>query len=200
MSNPGESYYQRIRPFPFHNASGEAIPPFSVLKITGTSSRNGSKIYEVTKPDTTFERRYLISGPYITAIGGYGSANDGRFVDIEVDYTSAAKNYGASPGSWKLVYQRYGFELIDTPTSSKSYRAIHDPIDFVMGKATSSISAGSTGTMKIYVAPTTAGPWSDITVSHDFLDGGTAIASGDQLFCRWFGVSFGWRVVGANCA
>lgn len=200
MTTIAEAYYQRIRPLQVRNDSGEIIPAFSILRVTGTVSVNSKIVYKVDKPNTTFERRYLVNGPVAIPVGKYGFANDGRFVDFDVDYTTSAKNYGASPGSWKLVYQRYGFELFDAPTSSKKYRGTHEPITFVMGKATSGISAGGSGTMKIYVTPTTAGPWSDITVSHDFLDGGTAIASGDQLFCRWFDVSFGWRVVGANCA
>jgi hypothetical protein len=200
MTTIAEAYYQRIRPLQVRNDSGEVIPAFSVLRITGTVSVNSKIVYKVDKPNTTFERRYLVNGPVAIPVGKYGFANDGRFVDVEVDYTTAGKNYGPSPGSWKLVYQRYGFELFDTPSSSQKYRAIHEPISFVMGVASSGITAGGSGTMTVRVNGTTAGPWSDITVYHDFLDGGTGIASGDELFCRWFDVGYRWRVVGATCA
>jgi hypothetical protein len=55
-----------------HNASGEAIPAFGVMRITSYSEAND--LYEVDKPSDTFKCRYLVNTDYEIAEDGTGDA------------------------------------------------------------------------------------------------------------------------------
>ncbi len=57
-----DSPHVLARPIPFHNVSGETIPAFAVMAVTGLLYENGVALLECDKPDTTLRRHYAING------------------------------------------------------------------------------------------------------------------------------------------
>ncbi len=181
MTGTGAAYYQRIRPLHVRNDSGEIIPPFAVMRITGEATVSGMAVYTVSKPNTAFQRRYLVNGPAAIKVGAIGQCNDGHFVDLDITYSSGVANYGPTPNAWKVVADRYGFELLKTPTASGKYRAVHKPINAILFRVNATISSGGNGTAKVYLDATTVGPWDDITV----YNAGDSLATGVTYSGIW---------------
>lgn len=92
------------------NDSGEEIPAYGVMRVTGIVTEEDREYYKVDKPGTTFSREYLVNGP--VAIGTaddekYGTAQLGPRVQAlfdDADGTpTAGDGYGPKPGQWSLA-------------------------------------------------------------------------------------------------
>lgn len=61
-----------MRWLPYRNDSGEEIPAFAVLRITGVTERNGQALLTVAKPNSTAYAQYAINGSTVVPANGYG--------------------------------------------------------------------------------------------------------------------------------
>ena len=192
------------------NNSGEAVPPHAAMKVTDWEVRENFGIAFISKPDTTFERHYLVNGPFAIPDGKWGEGSMWGITDllVEATYDSASSNdiVGPEPGQWTSKVGNPGFRVV--PNSEQNLgiyrvvRAWHDPPHLLRGKASGSIAVGgySSATIRIKDHSGTEmkdGPWSDVSVSHMHMTGGTAIDSGVELLMGW--LEDGWGVVDADC-
>lgn len=103
----------------FVNDSGETIPPFAIMKMENDFDTSGRM--RVTKPDTTFQRLYLVNGAHevLDTKGGHGThltdpANDLGRARYSASPTMMSE-WGAKPGEWELYPNRPGFAVLGNP-------------------------------------------------------------------------------------
>lgn len=72
------------------NDSGEEVPAFACMQVTGTVESGGQNYIKVNKPTDTNgdDGRYLFNGVAPIEAGGYGVAYDGPFVRMLTDGSS----------------------------------------------------------------------------------------------------------------
>lgn len=115
----------RIR---FRNDSGETVPEWAVMRVTGMAT-SGIICPTITKPDTTFSRLYMVNGPrLVPPYTGYGQTGYGwgtflltetlRLLDQFVFYNTssgtpaAGESWGPKNGQWALEKDYYGFGVL----------------------------------------------------------------------------------------
>jgi hypothetical protein len=118
---PGYAAQNRLL---IYNEGEEAIPPFAVVKPTGTQWSNNLVALQVAQPDENFVQKYYINGP--TTLGsdtGYGAAiSDGEW-PLWAQYNSSAGTpaygqvWGPKAGEWTLEPNRPGFMIVGQPQS-----------------------------------------------------------------------------------
>jgi len=124
--NPLDLRWVMVRdrwPLRVKNASGEAIPPHSVLRVTNWSNSNNEILYTVAKPDATYRWQYLVSGPFEI---GSGSANEGLATFLSsgalVYFNSGTPAYGQrwgpTPSQWYLTQHGPGFHVQGANTTT----------------------------------------------------------------------------------
>lgn len=112
----------------FLNNSGEDVPAYGVMRITGLTLLGGVQaVLVIAKPNTTSQPFYLVNGPVRCKAGAYG---EGTWLEASgtVKYSSGHPNYGNNWGptndDWGLVSGRSGFvmlgEALDT-TNKHAY-------------------------------------------------------------------------------
>ena len=85
------------------NTSGEAIPAFACMQITGTAVYGERTVVNVTKPTTT-DGVYLFNSPYEIAIDAAGWAyRFGVVVMLGDPPSEVGALYEANPGAWTVV-------------------------------------------------------------------------------------------------
>ncbi len=146
------------------NASGEVIPPFSVLRITNATYVNGEIIYTVDKPNATFQRFYLANGPFAIGAGatneGYASTlMQGGFVQFDNTATGGIVigKLGGKASSWLAQGSGYNFPIIGplkiVTIGSNTYTVmpvIQNFVEEVTGKALSAgVQSGDSATITV---------------------------------------------------
>lgn len=95
-------------PILFRNDSGETIPAYGCMQVTGTLDVTDSYNYiQVTKPvdETGANGFYLFNGPNTVADGKYGTAQQGHVVRALSDgttVTAATQSRGPVAGQWYI--------------------------------------------------------------------------------------------------
>lgn len=155
---PGIIQPYENRQVQFRNTSGEVIPAYGVMRVTGAEVKAGLRILTVAKPSATFQRLYLVNGP--TRVGSGGDARGvGTWLEEDgyVLYESGTPAYGESwgpkAGQWSLAKWRYGFTVVGgLAGTGAGIRVVakQEPVNTILGKADSAISADSSGTVSIY--------------------------------------------------
>lgn len=161
---------------PVRNDSGEEIPAFGLMRITGTTTVDGEPVWTVDKPSSTFQRFVLVNGE--TAIPASGS-NDiygtGYFCDRPFralyDTSDGTPSYGQvwgpRSGSWKLRRHHYGFliwgEIDDDTTGEETVKVTQSLVVNVIGKTDAAITKGSSGTVSVWKGDESADTSIDIT-------------------------------------
>lgn len=143
----------------FRNNSGETIPPFSVMRITGAENFNGAIRFIVAKPNTDFQNDYLINGPEAIR-----STKDGRGTTLAqahyVAYRSGSgtpaygEEWGAKTAQWTLEKNRPGFKIeggIKNTAGVDAVVARQHLVTDLIGKPDSTISKGATGTVSVWM-------------------------------------------------
>jgi len=94
----------------FVNNSGETIPPYSVLRVTGTTARNGEPFFTVEKPNSTQQKYYPING---AAAVGANQIGECTFSQQAIAAHESAPSYGTQvgpvDGEWTLSTSGEGF-------------------------------------------------------------------------------------------
>lgn len=98
----------------FINTTSETIPPFAVMRITGSAEFNGAIRFTVAKPNSTTYDFYLVNGPYAVPAGKDGICTTlkqaGYIAYDSGDGTPAlAETWGPESGSWLAHKNQPGF-------------------------------------------------------------------------------------------
>lgn len=92
----------------FYNDSGEEIPPYACMQVTGVEDRDGINYMTVDKPQSGGTGPYLFNGPYEIEIDGDGTAQSGPVIrglvdaGTGVDYT-VGNTARATESEWYLT-------------------------------------------------------------------------------------------------
>ena len=168
----------RIR---FRNDSSETVPAWGVMRITGASSTKFGYL-TIDKPDTSFQRLYLVNGPRPVVqfsssnpYYGWGSfltSETFRFADQYVLYDTGntpayGESWGPQNGTWTLKKYRYGFTImggnITTESGKERTVAVQIPPEEIMVKNATGgdLAANSSGTYQVWTGA--AGSEADTT-------------------------------------
>lgn len=135
----------------FRNDSGEVVPAFGIMEVTGAIIRDDDVVLTITKPSTTFGRPYAVNGDSEVAIGGYGNCTNSS--PCPQYYTSGTtpafgNGYGPKPGIWTLEKGYPATTIVDVivDSTNKILYGSFQPITTVIGKAGSDIAALSSET------------------------------------------------------
>lgn len=97
----------------FSNGSGETIPPFSVMRITGATNNHGEITFTVAKPNATTYTAYLVSGPFAVPAGKEGictTLTQAGYVAYDTGETpSVGEEWGPTNGQWTVIQGATGF-------------------------------------------------------------------------------------------
>lgn len=149
----------------FYNDSGETVPAFGVMRVTGA----GSSYLTIAKPNTTFQGLYLVNGsrPIIAqrfGRGKYLTADENgrrRFAIYNpANAPAVGESWGVIANSWWLGKNGPGFYITGKYDGTK-VDVIQYPVTQVIGTADSNV--GSTGTTTVSVYGGAAGSESDST-------------------------------------
>lgn len=176
----------------FRNDSGETIPAYAVMRVTGWVSVYDEIVLTVAKPNSTFNRLYLINGPDEQTVNHpYGTASkayDHEYSLYESGTTPATgESWGAQSGSWRLAQHRPGFNVMGRVTGSGSdsrVLVIQSVPEVVFGLADAAIASGGSGTVRVYCG--TQGSESDtgLTIASCY-NYGPAIADEGKVAVTW---------------
>ena len=108
-----------MRPLQFYdktfvNESGETVPPYGVLKITGwEADRNERDHFTATKPDGS-EGIFLLNSMFPVPDGKIGHLTDhnGMRAKVKTGSPENGEIWGPEDGSWGLVKDAPGFKIV----------------------------------------------------------------------------------------
>lgn len=140
------------------NDSGEVIPAFGIMRITGVALVKLQAIIKVDKPNSYGGRegRCLVNGPYPIAIDGYGEAQSGPVVGIYFDTADSAtpavgELWGPIDSSWKAKKYVPGFRIVGlSEAGANIVLAMLSPMRSVLVKTDAAHAKGASGTCSIY--------------------------------------------------
>lgn len=153
---PANTAKQSLGGVEFVNASGEEIPAHAVMRVTGAELKAGLPIITVAKPNTTFQRLYLVNGPLrvgseSTARGIGTWLSDANFVLYDSGTPAVGESWGPKNGQWSLAKWRYGFTIAGAVDSAGlKVMATQAEVNGFIGKTDASHAKGATGTISIY--------------------------------------------------
>lgn len=146
-------------PVPFYNQSGEIIPAYAVMRVTGVSVMGSVPIITVAKPSSTFQRLYLVNGPLPVSGASNQEPNFGTWAEgaafvlyDDANTPAYGEEWGPSNGSWKIKKYRYGFHILGGATGGDTdlvgcRQAI---VNEFYGQTDGAHNKGSTGTISIF--------------------------------------------------
>lgn len=143
----------------FRNDSGETIPAFGLMAVTGAVVSTFRSYYIVTKPSATFQRKYLVNGPRSVAYVDsghptYGMAQEGAIQRVLYNSGTPAadEGFGPTPGQWYATKNYPQTCLVHGvwDSTAKIMLATLGTIDSFVGKPSGSIALDTTGTINLY--------------------------------------------------
>lgn len=181
--------------WPVRNDSGEEVPEFGCMRITGMfspfTSSDGSfqrvgvanMGFTIAKPNT-FASQYshLFNGPRPIAAGAVGQGVFGRVMlgQYSGSQPTAGSAIGPINGSWLLHGGSYGFTVMDATLRDTfaasvvpAVRVIQSPALFLRGTAIDTLGTG--------LAEVDTGPY-QVTVTYN---GTPSLAPGAQVHMHW---------------
>lgn len=165
------------------NDSGDEIPPFAVMRRTGTTRVNGRKVVLVDQPDSTIKRAYLVNSPLKIREDGYGWSatlkESGGLVLVSSNPT-LDDIYGAQNGSWELAEDPLGSFLMEgTVMTLDSGATVASALQITPARQTmlpytltADLDSGSSANATI------DGGTKTLTDQYDHIPAGTYLASG----------------------
>lgn len=189
----------------FHNDSGESIPAYAVMRVTGVNStyKIPWEVLNVAKPNTTLQRFYLVNGPVACQANGNGLGTylwDSSFILYDTGNTPAiGETWGPQDGTWTIKKNRWGFNILGGNTGSGATSrtvAVQHIVNHVLGKTNASHAKSASGTVNLYTG--TLGSETQVTsMTVTAYNRFAAVASGKWVHCSW--VNSGWDLSAAEC-
>lgn len=183
----------------FRNTSGEEIPAYGVMRVTGAERRQGLPVVTVAKPSTTFQRLYLVNGPQrvgsSTSSYGYGTyLDESDFVLYDSGTPAYGESWGPKASQWSLTKWRYGFTIVGAVDSTGlKVVAIQHQVNVVYGQTNGTHTKGSSSTIDLYDGNNSAISSTSITATNRF----ATVATSKKVMCTWIGGT--WISSAAEC-
>lgn len=195
----GANYF----PIPFRNESGETVPAYGVMRVTGVEFVASVPLIIVAKPSTAFQRMYLVNGPMQVSGDsnqdrrGFGTwLSDAGFVLYDDSNTPAyGEGWGPSASSWKIKKWRYGFTILGGATGGDTdiVAARQDIVNEFYGQTDGAHNKGSTGTISIFDGNNADTTDNQTSVTNRYGN----VATTKKVTVRWHGGT--WGIVSAEC-
>lgn len=161
--NPGKTITHQQPPIFVRNDSGQTVPPYAFMQPAGTVNVTDSFCYvSVQKPihSSNFRCPLLINGIYEIESGAYGVAQQGPVYSLlGVPGLSLGERLASVDDEW---FAEYGsmYTVIGTDTTAIAddiYKVMFDTSTARGRTNAGGITAGATGTVKLYKADGTLG-------------------------------------------
>jgi hypothetical protein len=193
-----------VRAISYKNNSGETVPAYGVIKITGTS-QNAAGVYIFTgdKPDTWGSQyRHYVNGPIDIADGDGGVCyvpTSPVWAKYDTGDTPAVgEAWGPTDDSWELSQHVGGFEILSAEPDDGKVLVIQRPLLWFIGKTDASHNQGASGTISIWSGATVSS-LSDTTVNKTSVYNRFA----DMETTKWVKCSWHkndeWELVAGEC-
>lgn len=176
----------------FRNDSGEEIPPYGLVHITGSINFEGMLIFTVDKPATAnvLKSKIFINGPAAVADGKYGTAQTGpifRLIhDAAISYI-AGDRVGYKDGSFLAGLNPTFLVLGEDDIEENCLRVMFDDTE-IYGVSASTITSSTAGDV------TVISPYAPTTRIHKAKTIGASITSGANV--RLGSAAGEWIVLG----
>lgn len=206
---PGGSPAQP-RWMPWKNNAATDCPGWGLILPTGISYFTDIDITEQaayltgTRPSGTFSRRYAVNSPSTVPAGEWGWCTFDSPVRVAYDTGTPAfgEGWGAKKDQWTAA-KNYGACLAVLGLANGdnlTMLAMNEPISAVIGKLSTSLSQGGSGTIDIWYGA--GGSEADSTLDltgRDWLmkSGATSISTGKKVLCQW--INGLWYVSEVEC-
>lgn len=177
-----------------YNASGEAIPPHSCVRLDVGSVIDGEYHANFGKPSNTFSRSYGFTGEFEIPAAGIGNYHTESWLgSYDTGTPAPGETWGPKPGQWTLSKGYPGlFEIEGIWDSTNKYASgTVRPISALVGKCGSDIAAlsGTTpgsGSVTIHVFDGSDFVATSWTVTAYNLSA-TAVTANKYLQLKWYG-------------
>lgn len=200
---PGRSAAMVPPPIPFKNDSGEAVPAYACMKVTGAEEGGVTGAYYVVidKPDST-GGPFLFNGPLEVGTGKFGQAHSGIVRAAYNTGTPAVGEIWGPKSTWTL--QAAGDPALEiygeiNAADDIVYGSMTFQSPTVLGKADAAITKDASGTVSIWAGSTLADTTENITAHLIWMHGDENISLGKEVMCQWFPQMGKWIIVGADC-
>lgn len=199
-----------LKPIPFKNVSGQTIPAYALMAVTGETIVNGEVFKNCDQTTTTFVREYMVNGPgEVVSITdqnfGIGYRNCDCTFLCDQSSVSNGDSFGPKPSNWaayKGFPSVFSAQGINDSTNKFADGFFSGSITQLLGKLASPLSQGGSATVDIWCGAggSEANAGFDAITAYDWLMkvGATAIASGKKVVCEL--INGVWYVVEAECA
>lgn len=165
------------RPDLAKNTSGGDAPMGAIIRLTGCRDLDNAIVPTFDKPNGTLESYYgiLLAPCANNALAEYVVFDPARAYFLSSDGTPAAgEMWGIEPSQWYLRKGRYGFKIIGNPqgTGATARVSVQQlPVDAIVGKPSSAISAGTSGSVVAYTTAISGAAISGLTVDAIAING-----------------------------
>ena len=196
---PAGKHHAGGRWLAFRNDSGETIPAFAAMRITGVVTIEGRSVIKVDKPNDDNLTNLLFNSPVNVPSGGYGSGTHEFPCYAKYQTASSAvldEEWGTESGSWALKKDNAGYLIIGGETADRVIvrRAVDGPFE-LLGKTDASHAKGASGTVSIYSG--TPGSETDTTIDLTAFNKFANIDSGKWVWVSLYGGNF--YITAAEC-
>lgn len=176
----------------FRNDSGETMPAFGVGRVMGFIPSEQQLYLKVTQPDGTLGQLYVVNGSTDVISGDYGSCRLQDIGRVLVDGTPAIdETWGPKSGQWELAKYYPGFAMFGNLDAHGTAQGVWTGIDIVMGKTDAAHTAGSSGSISVYVNSVDTGI--NITASNVYAD------LEINKYCTAARIGGAWYLIAGQC-
>ncbi|MFN0055921.1 MAG: hypothetical protein ACKV0T_27570 [Planctomycetales bacterium] len=191
--------------FTYRNDSGEKIPAFGIVRLTGVAVLEPGRVVLTAGRPNTFGCQWqcAINGPTPIQADRLGVCT--RSPQVAALYETAdgtphfGEQWGPRDGGWKLRKQTGGFGVVGVTNSTAGLVLVepHPLLSFV-GKTDAAHNKGATGTVSIFAGP--LGSETDTLANMTGVHNRFAnVASGKWVRCAWNGQGSDWEIIAAEC-
>ena len=174
-----------------HHVGTENCPPWGLMRIVGVDDTGSERVITVDKPNSTFERHYLVNGPKELPYGEYGTgywAFDHRTrIKLYAGDTvgTPGQSFGAVPNQWYAQRGYYGFRSLGkryTEEGKLSFVGMQLFHYTLKGKLDSAIAKAASGTVSVWLGDFAADTNFNLTARQDAM---TSVTTGKKCGVRW---------------
>lgn len=185
----------------FRNDNSGTAPAHGVLRVTDVVLIDGVPHLTIDKPNTSFQRLYLVNGDDDIQSGGTGwgfrlTDHDGYVLYDSGSGTPAyGECWGPQNGTWTLKKWRYGFTIMGgNATDPTRTVAVQEFVNLFRGKTDAAHAKSATGTISIYDGDSVDTTDNMASVLNDYAD----LAISKWVDVVWKGGK--WTLAAGECA
>ncbi|MGQ0633044.1 MAG: hypothetical protein ACT4QC_00385 [Planctomycetaceae bacterium] len=176
----------------FRNDSGEQVPAFGVLRLTGVAVLEPARVVLTAQKPDTYGCQYqcAINGPTPVPAGKYGVCT--RLGLLPALYDAAdgtpafGERWGPRSGTWKLKKHTGGFRVLGVTNGGKGLALVeHQPFLRFRGVTDEAIASGADGVVSIYYGSNNSYTDTTVNMSDVANDLDEDIESGATVECVW---------------